>query len=514
MFPTTQSVNWTTRFITLLTVIKLKRIGQTTSFLFLLLILATGCKKDKDEPEPLKPLVANAGPDQSVQVGQLVTLDGSGSADGEGKPITYQWALTQKPAKSTVILTNANAVRATFTPDEVGDYELSLTISNGSATSVDQVKITASVAQPISINSDITVKTVLENRIMNPDLPDYIVTKSIAVKHELTIQPGVVIAFERDARFDINDKGGMLVAQGTPEQKIRFIGVNPVKGYWAGIMLYSASNANLMANVEVLHAGSRPMLDNKKMGMSMFKESQIALKNTIFAQHDGYGLFIQEGAIVRDFSANTFSNNTEAGLLLSTENVTKLDAASVFTASNGRNVVEINGEYIGDPNSTITEITWHGFTDKTPYRLLNSVAVRSGWRLLPGVTVEVARDASITINEQGYIAAKGTTDQRVIFTGAASTKAYWQGILSHSTSHLNSIENVDIQNAGSKVIISGQRANLALYGSNATMTIRHTRISGSGGHGILVGYGSSINDDASTSNQFDNNTLSTIEYEQ
>ncbi|GAB3917780.1 hypothetical protein GCM10028804_06510 [Larkinella terrae] len=474
-------------------------------------LLITGCKKPL--PEPTEPLLANAGPDQPVQVGQLVTLDGTASKDGPGKPLTYQWTILRKPAKSVVTLALPETARPTFTPDEVGEYELRLTVSNGAATSFDNVLVLASTAQPLTIDRDITVKTVLEDRILNPNLPDYIVPKSIAVKHELTIQPGVVIAFERDVRFDINDEGGSLIAKGTADKKIRFIGVGQTKGYWTGIMLYSESNINALEEVEILHAGSRPMLNNKKMGMAMFKESQMALKNTLFAQNDGYGLFVQETAILRAFSTNTFRNNAEAGILLSTENVAKLDAASVFTGSNGRNVVEINGDYIGNTATQNAEIVWGGFADKTPYRFLNTVAVRTGWKLNPGVTIEMSRDASIIVNEEAYLLAKGTANQKITLTGAANATAYWQGILSHSVSDRNSIENAEISNAGSKVIISGKRANVALYGHNATLSIRNTRISGSGGYGIWVGYGSTINPDAATANTFDGNAQATVERE-
>ncbi|RRB02477.1 PKD domain-containing protein [Larkinella rosea] len=486
--------------------------GKLMIYFLAATLLVAGCKTT--EPGPTEPLQANAGPDQPVQVGQPVTLDGTASKDGPGKPLTYQWAILRKPAKSVVTLALSETARPTFTPDEVGEYELRLTVSNGAATSFDNVLVLASTAQPLTIDRDITVKTVLEDRILNPNLPDYIVPKSIAVKHELTIQPGVVIAFERDVRFDINDEGGILIAKGTAEKKIRFIGVGQTKGYWAGIMVYSESNVNVMEQADLFHAGSRPMLDNKKVGMALFKESQMALKNTLFAQNDGYGLFVQETALLREFSTNAFSNNTEAGILLSTENVAKLDAASIFTGNNGRNVVEINGDYIGNNTTKNSEIVWGGFADKTPYRLLNSVAVRSGWKLNPGVTLEIARDASIIVNEEGYLLAKGTANQKVIFTGAANASAYWQGILSHSVSAQNSIEHAEITNAGSKVIISGKRANVALYGNHATITIRNTRISGSGGHGIWVGYGSTINADAATSNTFDSNAQTAVEVEE
>ena len=52
--------------------------------------------------------VANAGPDQTVMSGSIVTLDGSAS---EGDIDSYSWAQTGGPA---VALANANSAVATF----------------------------------------------------------------------------------------------------------------------------------------------------------------------------------------------------------------------------------------------------------------------------------------------------------------------------------------------------------------------------------------------------------------
>ncbi|GAB3941503.1 hypothetical protein GCM10028805_04730 [Spirosoma harenae] len=477
------------------------------TFLMASLFLLTSCKKET-EIDPSGSLSANAGPDQSVQVGQQVTLDGSASKDSQGKPLSYQWTIVRKPAKSTVTLSDPTSFKPTFKPDEVGEYELELAVTSTNGKSTDKVIIAASVAEPLAINANITVKTTLIDRVANPDLPDYIVTKGIDVNNELTINPGVVIAFERDVRMNVNDGGGLIIAKGTAENKIKFVGVQKTKGYWVGIALYSGSNANTLEYVEVMHAGSRPIFSTTKAALFLSggSRAQIALKNCLFSQNDSYGVYVYDGGILREFSQNTFTNHTEAGILLDGENVAKLDPASVFTGNNGRNVVEVTASNIKGTG----EIIWTGFTDKTPYRLNGEFTVDAGWKLNPGVTVELNRDGVIRINTAGYIIAKGTTTSKVVFTGAERTAAYWRGIICYSQDAKNALENAEVSNAGSNVIVSGKKANIAIYGTKAAMSIKNTRITGSGGYGVFVAYGASANTDITTANTFDSNSQTNV----
>ena len=77
--------------------------------------------------------VANAGPDQVVDVGALVTLDGTGSSDADGDTLVYQWINFSGAA---VTLSDPKAAKPTFTaPAIAGDIVFRLIVSDGKATS-------------------------------------------------------------------------------------------------------------------------------------------------------------------------------------------------------------------------------------------------------------------------------------------------------------------------------------------------------------------------------------------
>ncbi len=87
------------------------------------------------------PPTANAGPDQSVAPGTLVTLDGSASSDPESQPLSYTWSITTAPGGSTATIDDPYIVNPTFTPDLEGGYTITLIVSDGEKTATDTVTI-------------------------------------------------------------------------------------------------------------------------------------------------------------------------------------------------------------------------------------------------------------------------------------------------------------------------------------------------------------------------------------
>jgi probable HAF family extracellular repeat protein len=75
--------------------------------------------------------VANAGSGQSVVIGDMVTLNGSGSTDANLDPLTYKWNLAAVPADSSQGDWTAATMTAAFKPDVPGDYVVQLVVNDG-----------------------------------------------------------------------------------------------------------------------------------------------------------------------------------------------------------------------------------------------------------------------------------------------------------------------------------------------------------------------------------------------
>ena len=76
------------------------------------------------------PPIADAGPDQTAQIGNQVTLDGGGSSDVDGDSLSFFWTLTV-PAGSTASLSDPGAIHPSFVVDVSGSYVAQLIVNDG-----------------------------------------------------------------------------------------------------------------------------------------------------------------------------------------------------------------------------------------------------------------------------------------------------------------------------------------------------------------------------------------------
>ncbi|MBN1655387.1 MAG: VCBS repeat-containing protein [Deltaproteobacteria bacterium] len=108
-----------------------------------------------------QPPIADAGPDQSVYVDDLVILDGTGSIDPDNDLLAFSWSIISQPMESTATLNDPASENPHFTADAPGIYIISLTVNDGYLDSTsDTVEIMAeSIDTAISLQSGWPVTT-------------------------------------------------------------------------------------------------------------------------------------------------------------------------------------------------------------------------------------------------------------------------------------------------------------------------------------------------------------------
>lgn len=97
------------------------------------------------------PPFADAGPDQSVYIGDTVTLDGSASTDLDGDLLSYNWSFASAPPYSDPVLVNPTSVNPYFTVLQPGEYIAELIVSDGLEASLpDKVVVTTRNSPPVA----------------------------------------------------------------------------------------------------------------------------------------------------------------------------------------------------------------------------------------------------------------------------------------------------------------------------------------------------------------------------
>ncbi|WPP48669.1 PKD domain-containing protein [Catalinimonas niigatensis] len=466
-----------------------------------LFLLMVSCEEDSETPTPTEnKLEAKAGPDQEVDINTLVNLDGSASKDGNGKTFDYEWTIKSMPAESEAELSDETIAKPSFTPDVVGDYVIELKISNGSGNDTDEVtikaKTTANTTATI-IDGDINEEIVLENVFEDPAVPDYHVTAMVNVNAKLTIEPGVVIIFDEDKGLKINYEGKMI-AEGTETQLITFTGKEEEKGYWAGIIFMSSSLDNEITYTEVKYAAGAaiyPFEHPTAIGVNSEAYLKLTYSSVEFAQDNG--LLVKNLGII-DYEHNYFGNNEGLNVTVPVNQAHKIDADSRIEARTEElNYVQLLGTSLEEEQ----EVTWVSLSNGTVYKLVEEVSIGSGLRLEPGTHLRFNPNKFFRIFNEGYLYAKGTSNDPIKMDIDPAGGFKWGGLLIKSSSPDNLLEYVEIYNAGNGQPAYGLMKSAAVSVDSDYSTVlnmKNTYITGSSAYGLYM-------EDGSVIGQFDNN---------
>lgn len=102
------------------------------------------------------PPIANAGTNQTVNIGDTAILDGSASFDPNGDRITYAWFFVSSPTRTNPTLYGGISSKASFTPEVVGNYFIGLTVNDGKVNS-QQSTVTITAVDPLPSTYTMTI---------------------------------------------------------------------------------------------------------------------------------------------------------------------------------------------------------------------------------------------------------------------------------------------------------------------------------------------------------------------
>ncbi|MGD8256495.1 MAG: tandem-95 repeat protein, partial [Desulfobacterales bacterium] len=148
--------------------------------------------------------ISLAGVEQEVFVGENVQLDGRGSEDADGDPLTYRWIFLTVPQGSNATLSDDSSAEPVFVPDVSGAYEVQLIVNDGTVDSYPNVTTITVNPRMVQIPDVVGLsQTNAEASITGANL----VVGSISTAHSSAIAVDHVISQ--------NPGAGTLVAEGS-----------------------------------------------------------------------------------------------------------------------------------------------------------------------------------------------------------------------------------------------------------------------------------------------------------
>ncbi|WP_425235414.1 IPT/TIG domain-containing protein [Ulvibacterium sp.] len=468
--------------------------------------LVISCSSDGDdgptvneEPEIQSPTISGISPSSGV-VGTEVTISGTNfSSTGSQNEVEFNGiTATVKSASATQLVVDV--------PADATTGQVSVTVNGRTAVGASFTVLTADVS--LCNQNEILENTTWED-VEPGDAVDYVIQCEINVRGNalLTIEPGVIIAFEGENSGIFTGEGGGLKAVGTAENTIQFLGTSENKGVWKGVYFGSNHPENRLEHVIVRHAGRSASTQSDEKGavqLSRDEDSSGAIVNCTITDNDGFGVFITDESDLEEFSNNVISNNEEAPVGLYFNQLSALDAASDYQG-NGNNYVEVWENEIEDDGVSMALLNVpYRFVESSRYNIKNELNIDAG------NTLEFASGAGFRLGEQssdcadttGSLNATGTMANPITFQGVISGKGTWLGIGFNSSSPNNNLIYCTISGGGSSKIYNGAdfAANVTLQ-CDSRLTIQNTTVDDSGGFGIYM-----LDDDAELTD-FEENTI-------
>jgi hypothetical protein len=126
-----------------------------------------------------------------------VDMDANRSYDPDYEELFYDWEITSRPAGSTAQLEKSDAVIASFTPDVVGTYNISLTIDDGEASTSKSIALYATAASEINDNTSGSGMMIYPNPVHDDAMIEFCLDRDEDVTVSLSDINGHILLIQR-----------------------------------------------------------------------------------------------------------------------------------------------------------------------------------------------------------------------------------------------------------------------------------------------------------------------------
>ena len=301
------------------------------------------------------------------------------------------------------------------------------------------------------------------------------------INAELSIEPGVVILFKKEADLYIKENGS-LNAIGNETDKIIFKGEQDVKGYWGGLYFHSDSEGNNLQHCLIENAGNKDRSTPVRPAtVIVHNGSRLTMQNTVINKSGGYGIFLYEKAVLSDFNNNTIKESSTAPAIAALENISYFNSSNDFKGNTNDHIDTYNSY-----NYLRGDHVWKKIN--VPYRLPGKrIDLEGNIRIEAGAVFLTTPTCAFMVQSEASFAAEGTAGDPVVFKGQEPKKGYWGGLQFVSDSEQNILHYVVIEHAGgSNTFASPDRnAGIEIVGTGS-LIITNSRISSCHGPAIRV----------------------------
>lgn len=335
---------------------------------------------------------------------------------------------------------------------------------------------------------------------------DYLLSGTLYVTSELSIDPGTTIVAASTSRIYVQD-GGRLLASGTSDQRIEFVGQVAAQGSWYGICFSGDHLESRLDHVDIYWAGAvfaaGSHICRAAVGASGAGGEPVHVTNSLIVGAYTSGVDATRFTL-GEFSRNVLAGHREYGMRVSANNMGRLDESTNFggtdvlypdgsSAANGKqyvalapgtlDIVDVEGEY----QQWVPVDVPYLITEDSPYNG-SRLGFDEGTRTIveAGTRFVMGPGTDVTVYWGAALGLAGTAEAPVRFDSEAPGPGRWDGFWMYGGGLL--ADHVVFTGAGNNegLITRGAITFSRVYGPSHCSHVRNLTVRGSAANGVVI----------------------------